>query len=61
MPTILKPEEEAKWLNLDTTPEQATELLQPYPDEQMQAYEVSTLINSPANNEPDVFKPLNSQ
>jgi putative SOS response-associated peptidase YedK len=61
MPAILKPEAEAEWLNLDTTPEQALELLQPYPDEQMEAYEVSTLINSPANNTPDVFKPLNSQ
>jgi putative SOS response-associated peptidase YedK len=61
MPAILTPATEAEWLNFDTTPEQALELLQPYPDEQMQAYEVSTLINSPANNTPDVFKPLNSQ
>jgi putative SOS response-associated peptidase YedK len=61
MPAILMPGAEAEWLNLDTTPEQALELIQPYPDNEMQSYEVSTLINSPANNTPDVFKPPNSQ
>lgn len=35
MPAILLPEAEVEWLNLDTTPEQALELIKPYPDEQM--------------------------
>lgn len=61
MPAILLPEAEAEWLDLDTTPEQALELIRPYPDEKMQDYEISTLINSPANNTPDVLRPINSQ
>ena len=60
MPAILWPEAEADWLSLDTTPEQALELVRPYPDGLMEAYEVSTLINSPAGNSPDVLRPINS-
>jgi putative SOS response-associated peptidase YedK len=58
MPAILLPEAESDWLNLDTTPEQALELLQPYPDGEMKAYEISRLINSPANDSPDVITPM---
>jgi putative SOS response-associated peptidase YedK len=58
MPAILKPEAEAEWLNLDTTPEQAMELLRPYPDSEMKAYEISRLINSPTNEPPQVISPL---
>ena len=58
MPAILTPEAEREWLNLDTPPEQALELLQPYPDSQMQAYEVSRLVNSPAHDTPEVIAPL---
>jgi putative SOS response-associated peptidase YedK len=58
MPAILLPEVEADWLNLDTSPEQVLELLQPYPDSEMKAYEISRLINSPANDSPDVITPM---
>lgn len=58
MPAILKREAEAEWLNLDTTPEQALELLQPYQDSEMEAYEISTLVNSPANDIPAVVNPV---
>jgi putative SOS response-associated peptidase YedK len=61
MPAMLLPEAEADWLNLDTTPEQALELLQAYPDSEMKAYEVSILINSPANDRSEIIVPLNSQ
>jgi putative SOS response-associated peptidase YedK len=47
MPVTLKPEAEAEGLNLDTTPEHALKLLQPYQDSEMKAYEVSKLINPP--------------
>jgi putative SOS response-associated peptidase YedK len=52
MPAILKSEAEADWLDLDITPEQALELLQPYPDGELKDYGISTLINSPANDTP---------
>ena|SRR2546421_117005 len=58
MPAILKPEAEAEWLNLDLSPAEALELLQPYPDSEMRAYEVSTLVNSPAHDSVEVIKPV---
>lgn len=58
MPAILKPEAEGEWLNLDTTPEQALELIQSYPADEMRAYEVSTIINSPARDSPEVIRPV---
>jgi putative SOS response-associated peptidase YedK len=61
MPAILLPQREREWLNLDTTLEQALELLQPYPDHEMKAHEISTLINSPAHETPDVIKPIKTR
>lgn len=58
MPAILSPEAEAEWLNLDTPPEQALELLQPYPDNEMKGYGVSMLVNSPSNDMPEVLLPI---
>lgn len=56
MPVLL-PDREAElaWLDdgVPTTAHQA--LLRPYPTEQMQAYVVSTLVNSPAHNGPEVM------
>jgi putative SOS response-associated peptidase YedK len=47
MPVILKPEDEARWLNLDIVePEQLLPLLTPYPSEAMVCYEVSSQVNS---------------
>ena len=57
MPAILRPEAEGDWLSLDTPPEQALELLASYPEGEMRAYEVSTLVNSPAHDTPEVTRP----
>ena len=56
MPVILSKDKEAKWL--DVSPSDAgelRELLSPYPADEMDAYEVSTLVNSPKNDMPDVM------
>lgn len=58
MPAILRPEAEAEWLNLDTTPKKAQELLVSYPDSEMKSYEVSTFVNSPENDTPEVIKSI---
>jgi putative SOS response-associated peptidase YedK len=58
MPAILRPEAETGWLSLDTSPEQALELIRSYPDEEMQSYEISSLINSPANDKAEVMNSL---
>ncbi len=57
MPVILRPEAEARWLDPATHPAELHELLQPYPDDQMHAYAVSKLINSPSNDSPAVIEP----
>jgi putative SOS response-associated peptidase YedK len=58
MPAILKPEAERGWLDLDTSLDDALELLQPYPDHEMRAYEISTLINSLAHDALEILKPI---
>lgn len=57
MPAILRPEAEQDWLNPDLDPEHALELLQPYPDNEMTAYPVSTLVNMPRNDNIEVIRP----
>ena len=59
MPVILPREFEASWLDPE---EQDTamlsELLLPYDSDRMEGYEVSTLVNSPRNNFPEVIEPV---
>ncbi len=56
MPVILKKEDYAKWLDPDLPPEEAHALLKPYPAKDMKAYEISTKVNSPANDFPELIK-----
>ena len=58
MPVILKPEDEAAWLNPSTEPERLLQMLVPYPDGSLEVYEVSKLVNSPKNDTPDCLLPL---
>jgi putative SOS response-associated peptidase YedK len=55
MPAILKREHEQLWLK-----HPYEKLLYSYPSEEMKSYQISTLINSPANDNPDVIKPHQS-
>ncbi len=59
MPVILSPDAYAQWL--DKSPQQAAgllPLLQPYPADEMIAYPVSTLVNSPASDRPEILTPV---
>ncbi|MFC5271393.1 SOS response-associated peptidase [Adhaeribacter terreus] len=58
MPVILTPEAEELWLNNDETPKELLDLLTPYPAEEMKAYPVSPLVNSPLNNSPELLNSL---
>jgi len=54
MAVMLRQEDEAKWLDPDLKDvEQLIPLLKPYPSDQMEGYEVSTLVNSPKNDTPE--------
>lgn len=57
MPVILKPENYELWLDPGIQqPEQLQPLLSPYPSEEMVAFPVSTQVNNPAANAPELVK-----
>ncbi|MFS0865138.1 SOS response-associated peptidase [Fredinandcohnia sp. 179-A 10B2 NHS] len=59
MPVILKKEDEKTWLNpaIQVSPE-ISKLLKPLPAHLMEAYEVSSLVNSPRNNSPNLIQEI---
>jgi len=60
MPVILHPEDYPTWLDpREGTREDFQHLLVPFPDELLQAYPVSTYVNSPKNNSPLCIQPGN--
>jgi putative SOS response-associated peptidase YedK len=60
MPVILHPRDYAKWLNPSPqTPNQLKPLLKPFPADLMNAYPVSPLVNTPANDAPELVVPAN--
>lgn len=59
MPVILHPKDEAVWLDPEIrSPAKLLPLLKPYPSGEMEMYEVSSVVNSPKNDEPDCIKPV---
>ena len=59
MPVILHPREYAKWLDTaPQTPENLLPLIKPYPAEEMTAHPVSTLVNKPSNDIPELVVPI---
>jgi putative SOS response-associated peptidase YedK len=60
MPVILLKEDEDEWVNPDISePERLLPLLQQYPDQEMEAYPVSTAVNRPSIDSAELIKPLN--
>jgi putative SOS response-associated peptidase YedK len=57
MPVMLSHSSEKQWL-ANTSPERLHKLLAPYPSEEMKAYQISTLVNSPKNDNADIIRPL---
>ena len=57
MPVVLPREMEAFWLDRSVDdPDALRSVLSPYPNDAMEAYEVSTLVNSAANDGPEVIE-----
>ena len=62
MPVVLPREMEAFWLDDGVEdPDALRSVLSPYPNDEMEAYEVSTLVNSAANNVPEVIEGTEEQ
>lgn len=59
MPVILRPEGEEVWLDKSIEePELLHNFLEPYDADEMEAYEVSTIVNSPKHNDPQCIEPV---
>jgi putative SOS response-associated peptidase YedK len=58
MPVILEPEDYARWLDpTPQRPEDLSQLLKPFPADKMSVHPVSTLVNSPSNDRPELVVP----
>ncbi len=55
MPVILNRENENQWLNKSNDEKTLISFLQPYPENDMKAYPVSQLVNSPKNDNPELI------
>ena len=59
MPVILPPEDYKQWLDTeDQHPDQLNKLLVPYPADEMIAFPVSKMVNSPEYDSPEIIKPI---
>jgi putative SOS response-associated peptidase YedK len=62
MPVIIAREDRGLWLNPEVKEyTDLKHLLVGYPNEPMDMHEVSTIVNSPANNSPDCIKPIRTE
>jgi putative SOS response-associated peptidase YedK len=62
MPVILSPDAEEEWVSRDQTDVFAvTQLLTPYPADQMTIRPVSTEVNNVRNNDPTLIEPLDDE
>jgi putative SOS response-associated peptidase YedK len=52
MPVIIPKEDRLLWLNSETDIGYLDKLFSPYPDEDIEIFEVSTAVNAPGNNDP---------
>jgi putative SOS response-associated peptidase YedK len=59
MPVILKPEDEKYWLDPSISDTgYLTEFLKPFDESLMEAFEVSSEVNSPKNNSPALIQQI---
>lgn len=58
MPAILLPEQERLWINNELNTDEALSLLEPYPSEFMEAYQVSTRVGNVRNNDPELIQAI---
>jgi putative SOS response-associated peptidase YedK len=58
MPAIIKPAEEADWLNPKNSVADVVKLLGPYPAKEMETFPVSRAVNKPSFDDPSCIKPI---
>ena len=57
-PVILHEEDESIWLDSNTPLAEVTDILQPYPAEELNAYPISSAIKNPRSNGAELLKPI---
>jgi putative SOS response-associated peptidase YedK len=60
MPLVLGPAARDRWLDPAAEPGELLELARPYPGDDLEAWAVSKLVNSPANDAPDCVCPVDA-
>ena len=59
MPVIVEPEDDASWLDPGLAdPKEVADIILPRPWPAMRAYRVSTMVNSPKNESPELIDPI---
>ena len=58
MPVIIDPADYSMWLDPGDTPQDALHLLRPYPSAAMTTTAITTAVNNPRNEGPDLLRPL---
>ncbi len=58
MPVLIDPRDYSMWLAADTPADQLQHLLRPYDAERLDAYPVSTAVNTPQNDTEDLIAPI---
>ncbi len=58
MPVILTPDTAQIWLDMEQPPIKLQKLLEPFDSSAMKYYAVSTAVNSPRNDSPELIEPL---
>jgi len=58
MPAILLPDFQDAWLDPKTDRSMLTEMLKPFPSLRMKTHPVSSGVNSPGNDTPDLIVPV---
>ena len=62
MPVILRRDDEERWIASDPlAQEELHDLLGQYPSREMEAYQVSTRVNSPVTDDPSLIEPLETE
>jgi putative SOS response-associated peptidase YedK len=58
MAVILDKDDYAAWLSPDSKPDELKHLLRAYPEERINLYEISTLVNNARIDTPDILQPV---
>jgi putative SOS response-associated peptidase YedK len=59
MPVVLPAQEEDTWLT--ASPRRRKDLCQPYPGDDLDTYPISTRVNDPANDDPQIIEPADTE